>query len=619
MSDEIQEREVARRLFAAEFDDATLSYSESDEERAPNYVVTPTGARVNRMFAVGALTEVESVNDDVLRGRIADPTGAFVTYAGQYQPDAAAFLERATPPCFVSITGKGRTYQPEDSDRIFTSVRPESLNEVDADTRDRWLVTAAEATLDRLATMATALELDARGDDLRTELESRGVDAALANGVALAIDHYRPTEQYLEAVRRLTVQTLELVADERESVETLDVDPGESGPDELGPLPVVAAATPASADTDGTHSASVSESAPTTHSSPESADTEAESAGGDSSPDGPAASTRDATDAAGTADAASAASTPDTDAANSDPAPGAVSPASTSDGDREEADATGAGSTTHADDADTATETQSAPSTTETGVTDASDTSTEATTKPAGTDGPSDLGDVPSGGSDDPTPTDEDGVDDLGDFGTDETPDESEMYELDDDERAEIESEFSTEFATGNEVDDPGEADIDVPDVEDLEAEAAAAADPDAGGAGDSVTDADGSPSPPDPDTAAGTDADEPTGSDPVTDDGGAAAGSDTESTVDAADDAGSESDDTGSESDGTTDDVDLEAAVVDVMSEFDDGDGAQQEAVVSAVVDEYGVDSDAVESAIQEALMGGKCYEPADGRLKAI
>lgn len=33
-------REVAHRVFAAEFDDASLSYSESDEERAPNYVVT---------------------------------------------------------------------------------------------------------------------------------------------------------------------------------------------------------------------------------------------------------------------------------------------------------------------------------------------------------------------------------------------------------------------------------------------------------------------------------------------------------------------------------------------------------------------------------------------------
>jgi RPA family protein len=249
MSDEIQEREVARRVFAAEFDDATLSYSESDEERAPNYVVTPTGARVNRLFAVGALTQVEQVNDDVLRGRIADPTGAFVTYAGQYQPDAAAFLERSTPPCFVSITGKGRTYQPEDSDRIFTSVRPESLTEVDADTRDRWVVAAADATLDRIATMAAALDIDARGEDLRTELESRGVDAAHASGVALAIDHYRPTEHYLEAVRTLTVQALALVSGDRDTVETLDVDPDEAGPNDLGPLPAVPAASSEPGDT----------------------------------------------------------------------------------------------------------------------------------------------------------------------------------------------------------------------------------------------------------------------------------------------------------------------------------------------------------------------------------
>ncbi|WP_394324856.1 RPA family protein, partial [Halobellus rufus] len=186
MSDAVQGREVARRLFAAEFDDATLSYSEGDDERAPNYVVTPTGARVNRLFAVGALTEVEQVNEEIVRGRVADPTGVFVTYAGQYQPDAMGFLDRATPPCFVSLTGKARTYQPEDSDRIFTSVRPESLNEVDADTRDRWVVAAAEATLERVATMAAALELDVRGDDLTAALEARGVDSALAQGVALA-------------------------------------------------------------------------------------------------------------------------------------------------------------------------------------------------------------------------------------------------------------------------------------------------------------------------------------------------------------------------------------------------------------------------------------------------
>ncbi|ESS08036.1 MAG: uncharacterized protein conserved in archaea [uncultured archaeon A07HN63] len=142
-------REVAYRPLATEFDDADFSYAESDEERAPNYVVTPTGLRVNRLFAVGVLTEVERLNSDTLRGRIVDPTGAFVTYAGQYQPEAQASLDGADTPSFVALTGKARTFEPDDADRIFTSVRPESVSEVTADTRDRWTVSAAEATLDR--------------------------------------------------------------------------------------------------------------------------------------------------------------------------------------------------------------------------------------------------------------------------------------------------------------------------------------------------------------------------------------------------------------------------------------------------------------------------------------
>ena len=203
-------REVAHRLFAAEFDDADFSYSESDEERAPNYVVTPTGARINRLFAVGVLTEVEHVNEDVLRGRVVDPTGAFVTYAGQYQPDPMTFLERASPPAFVALSGKARTFQPDDSDRVFTSVRPESVSEVDASTRDRWIVDAAEATLYRVTVFAEALTMDERGDDLRAALESMGVREPVAAGVPVAIDHYGTTPAYLDAVRRLAVDALVL-------------------------------------------------------------------------------------------------------------------------------------------------------------------------------------------------------------------------------------------------------------------------------------------------------------------------------------------------------------------------------------------------------------------------
>jgi len=68
-------REVAYRLFAAEFNDCSLSYAESDDERAPNFVVTPTGLRVNRLFSVGVLTETEAVNDETLRGRLSTQRG----------------------------------------------------------------------------------------------------------------------------------------------------------------------------------------------------------------------------------------------------------------------------------------------------------------------------------------------------------------------------------------------------------------------------------------------------------------------------------------------------------------------------------------------------------------
>jgi len=229
-------RETAQRLFAAEFEDATHSYSESDEERAPNYVVAPSGARVNRLFAVGVLTEVEAVSENVLRGRIVDPTGAFVTYAGQYQPDALAFLERTDPPAFVAVTGKARTFQPEDSDVIYTSVRPETMNEVDAETRDRWVVNTAERTRERIETLRDAKARAETGDDLESSLRAEGVPEALAAGAPRALDAYGTTDDYLDALRELARDAVGVVAGQREEAGSLDLAPGEGEDREPEPV-----------------------------------------------------------------------------------------------------------------------------------------------------------------------------------------------------------------------------------------------------------------------------------------------------------------------------------------------------------------------------------------------
>jgi RPA family protein len=228
-SEDVNRREVAYRLFAAEFEDADLSYAESDEERAPNYVVTPTGARVNRVFVVGVLTEVEQVSEDVVRARVVDPTGAFVVYAGQYQPEALAALESAETPSFVAVTGKARTFSPDDADVVYTSIRPEAVSEVDAETRDRWVVATAEQTVERVATTAAAHERVERGENLREVLEGAGVRPGLAAGIPLALDHYGTTPAYLEAVRELALDAARVVAGDLDSAGDLALAPSDEG------------------------------------------------------------------------------------------------------------------------------------------------------------------------------------------------------------------------------------------------------------------------------------------------------------------------------------------------------------------------------------------------------
>jgi RPA family protein len=145
-------REVARRVFAREFNDATYTFKESDDDRAPVYVLLPTGQRANRVFVAGTLTETEDVGEDseYWQGRVVDPNGdTFFTYAGQYQPDAASMLRELEPPEYVAVVGKPRTYETDDGE-VNVSIRPESINRVDETTRDRWVVEAAERTIDRI-------------------------------------------------------------------------------------------------------------------------------------------------------------------------------------------------------------------------------------------------------------------------------------------------------------------------------------------------------------------------------------------------------------------------------------------------------------------------------------
>jgi hypothetical protein len=144
-------REVARRLFAQEFRESNLSFKDGDDQYAPQYLLTPTGAKVNRVFIVGTLIEKEDIGTDseYWRRRVTDPTGSFLIYAGQYQPEAAQVLAECETPAFVAVVGKPSTYTTNEGD-VITSVRPESLHIVDGQTRDMWVIETAKCTLDRI-------------------------------------------------------------------------------------------------------------------------------------------------------------------------------------------------------------------------------------------------------------------------------------------------------------------------------------------------------------------------------------------------------------------------------------------------------------------------------------
>jgi len=207
----VTERETARRSFAREFNDATLTYGEHTD-RTPNFVITPTGAMCNRIFAVGVLTEVENIGTQgqtLYRARLADPTGAFTVYAGQYQPEAAQFLANAETPAYVAVSGKVRMYTPEPG-VSYTSIRPEEINVVDRSVRDRWTVHTAALTLDRIRIVEKALASGFRGEELTWHLIQSTEDAS---GVSRAIDHYQLSHNMLQAYKQMVINALSTMAE----------------------------------------------------------------------------------------------------------------------------------------------------------------------------------------------------------------------------------------------------------------------------------------------------------------------------------------------------------------------------------------------------------------------
>ena len=187
----------AWRIFAYEFNKSTLQLKEEDGS-GPTYVISPTGAKLNRLFVVGVLTEVENVraNEDLWRARVADPTGSFTVYAGKYQSEGASFFASADVPQFVAVLGRARLYTREDTS--YTSIWSNEISNTTETVRNNWVITTAERTLDRLEALKIAQNAGLDGDALRTTLLTSNVNTLLADGIIRARPSYNGSDVMAE-------------------------------------------------------------------------------------------------------------------------------------------------------------------------------------------------------------------------------------------------------------------------------------------------------------------------------------------------------------------------------------------------------------------------------------
>jgi hypothetical protein len=192
-------REPARRVFAQEFAESNLTFKEVevDPKFSPRFLLTQTGAKCGRLFIVGTLIERDEVGSGgIYRAKVADPTGSFPLFSGQFQKDATQFLASAEIPSFVAVVGKIGAYEAQGDEtdtRIF--VRPESFSTADLKNRNIWVIDTARQTLQRIKRM--------KDDDAEDAVRAR--------------EHYKTDAEHY---KKIVIKALESLRDESEAQTT---------------------------------------------------------------------------------------------------------------------------------------------------------------------------------------------------------------------------------------------------------------------------------------------------------------------------------------------------------------------------------------------------------------
>jgi len=210
-------RQTAWRIFASEYNDSNVELK-GEGEMTPSYVVTPLGAKVNRLFIIGVITDIENVSEggEFVRAHISDPTGIFTIYSGQYQQEVTDALSNIDVPTFVAVVGKTRTYIPEEGGDLYTSIRPERIVEVNSDIRDQWILETCINTKDRIEAYIEANKMEE--PNIR-DLRKLGYSTNLAEGLITALKRYENVD--LSKYIALIKESLDYLISDREELTDL--------------------------------------------------------------------------------------------------------------------------------------------------------------------------------------------------------------------------------------------------------------------------------------------------------------------------------------------------------------------------------------------------------------
>ena len=191
----VQRREPGVLVLAKELSAAIEKHVE-DREYSPTYLISEIGAKLSLVLIAGVLDQLEnrgSDEDPFYTARVIDPNGDFYyLQAGQYNPEGAAALSKLEAGVPVLCVGKVRARTPEDSERTYISVQPETIRAVSMDEVGHWAVRACEKLNNRInANKAFGNDDEALKRANLTTREMNGLELSKEFYPTVAVENYQ--------------------------------------------------------------------------------------------------------------------------------------------------------------------------------------------------------------------------------------------------------------------------------------------------------------------------------------------------------------------------------------------------------------------------------------------